>query len=360
MAFAIYTDSDRYWTIFKPIMEEFEKRKTEIHYLTQSENDSVFGQNYEYVKATFIGEGNKGFRKLNFLKADVLLSSTPSLDVYQWKRSKDTLFYIHMPHACSDLTLYKLFGIRYFDAFLLSGEFQVDQIRELEKVWNTPERECRIVGLTYFDEMKKRLNCMDKVKNEIPVLLLAPTWGVNSILNQFGERIIDALVSTGYKVVIRPHPQSWTSEKEMLESIMKKYPEIEFNRDPDNFNILNQADLLISEYSGVIFDFALVFGKPIIYTEIDFDDSPYDSHWLESKPWTFEVLPKIGKQIKEKDLDHIKEFVDDCLTNPEYKEARKQVAKEAWSNIGGSAEAVCDYMIEKQKELTKENKDEPV
>ena len=352
--FVIYTDSSRYWNIFKPVVEEFEKREIEIHYLTQSEDDSVFNQDYKYVKPSFIGQGNAGFRKLNFLNADVLLSTTPSLDVYQWKRSKDTSYYIHMPHACSDVTLYKVYGIDYYDALLSSGQFQIDQVRELERIRNLPEKDCRIVGLTYFDELKKRLDNSKKIKNDIPVILVAPTWGVNSILNRYKEKIIDALIRTGFKVIIRPHPQSWVSELDILNDIMNKCPDIEFNRDADNFDVLNKSDILISDYSGVIFDFALVFDKPIIYSNVDFDDSPYDAHWLSEEPWTFRILPKIGKQISESDFDNFKEFIDDSLNNPEYKKMRKEVINEAWNNIGRSASAVCDYMIEKQKELNKE------
>ena len=87
--FAIFSDSKRYWNNFEPICDEFEKRKLPIVYYTASPDDPALKKESEYVKAEFIGEGNKAFSKLNYLKADILLSTTPGLDVYQWKRSKD-------------------------------------------------------------------------------------------------------------------------------------------------------------------------------------------------------------------------------------------------------------------------------
>ncbi len=356
LSFVIYTDSGRYWNVFKPVVEEFEKRKIEIHYYTQSENDPIFDQEYAYVKPLFIGESNKGFRKLNFLSADMVLSTTPSLDVYQWKRSKDTSFYIHIPHACYDITLYKIYGIDYYDALLLSGQFQIDQVRELERIRKLPKKDCQIVGLTYFDELKSRLDKAETVKNQTPVVLVAPTWGVNSILNQFGDKLIDSLIGTGYKIIIRPHPQSWISEAEMLDGILNKYPEIEFNRDDDNFDILNQSDILISDYSGVLFDFSLVFGKPIIYTETNFKDDEYDAHWLDEELWVFKTLPEIGRQIEVSDLKDIKKLIDDGLQNAQQKKAREQAISECWANISGSGAAICEYMISKQKEINKEKK----
>ena len=56
---------------------------------------------------------------------------------------------------------------------------------------------------------------------------------------------------------------------------MNKYSNcknISWNKDNDNFAILNKADLMISDYSGVIFDFA--FANSIIFvTIVDFKNS---------------------------------------------------------------------------------------
>ena len=68
---------------------------------------------------------------------------------------------------------------------------------------------------------------------------------------------------TDCKIVIRLHPQSITSEKEKLDGLREKYPQIEWN-----FNILNRSDLLISDFfnslsSSVLFDFENVLESGI-------------------------------------------------------------------------------------------------
>ena len=65
-----------------------EKKKQETVYLTCSEDDPIFKKGYKYIKGEYLGEGNKAYSKLNMLNASVLFSTTPSLDVFQWKRSK--------------------------------------------------------------------------------------------------------------------------------------------------------------------------------------------------------------------------------------------------------------------------------
>ena len=67
--------------------------------------------------------------------------------------------------------------------------------------------------------------------------------------------------------------------------------------------MLRRADLLVSDFSGVIFDFTLVFDKPVIYADTKFDKSPYDCWWLDTPYWTFEILPQIGQQLTEDNFD---------------------------------------------------------
>ena len=362
--FVIFTDSKRYWNIFGPICEEFERRGKPVVYMTASKDDPALECEFEHVKCEFIGEGNRAFAKLNLLNADIVLSSTPGLDVYQWKRSKDVKWYAHVLHAANDSTVYRMFGLDYYDAVLLSGEYQVAQQRELERLRNLPAKDLPVVGLTYMDELYKRLQKegQDKTKkNESKTVLLAPSWGVNSIFNRYGGEMIDALLKTGYHVIVRPHPQSYTSEKKMLEGLMKAYPnssQLEWNRDNDNFEVLKKSDILISDFSGVIFDFSLVFDKPIIYTDTVFDKAPYDACWLKDEMWTFTTLPKIGRKLTKEDLQDMKSLIDECIHDEIYQEARKTAREETWAHIGEATTRTVDYLLQKYDQLQENRSDQ--
>lgn len=354
---AIFSDDKRYWTIFKPICDELERRKITVKYLTASQDDPALDEKYEYIKSEFIGEGNKAFAKLNFLKATILLSTTPGLDVYQWKRSKNVKYYVHIPHAVTDVSLYHMFGIDFYDALLLSGQYQIDQVRELEKIRELPNKEMAIVGAPYMDVMKSKFEKVDKSNSNNYTVLLAPSWGESAILKRFGSSIIDELIETGYKIIIRPHPQSFKSEKELIESLMKKYPNseiLEWNRDNDNFDVLSKSDILISDFSGVMFDFALVFDKPIIYTDTSFDDSPYDACWLNEEPWTFSTLRNIGQELTIDKISSIKSMIDECIEDTKYQDGRNKAREESWCFIGDGAKNVTDYLIEKLSSLEEE------
>lgn len=352
--FAIFTDSRRYKNIFKPICDEMEQRGEKVLYLTAEDNDPMLEENYQHIETKYIGPGNRAFATMNMLKADIVLTSTPGLDVYQWKRSRDVLWYVHVNHAPSDVTMYRMFGIDYFDAMLLNGKFQVKQVRDLEALRKLPAKELKLVGLPYLDTLRERLLNAEKIKNQERVVLIAPSWGPNAIFQRYGSKIIDALLKTPWHIIIRPHPQSFVSEAEIIEPLMVKYPNsdrLEWDRSVDNFDVMNRSDILISDFSGIIFDYIMVFDKPVIYADVEYDNGMLDAWWLKDREWTFDILEKVGLQLTKENLSEIESLVNRCLTESRFKEGRDQAREEAWENVGHSSEAIADYLISRHAEL---------
>ena len=114
---------------------------------------------------------------------------------------------------------------------------------------------------------------------------------------------------------------------------------------------------MITDFSGVIYDYTLVFDKPIIYADVSFDHAPYDSAWLEEPMWKFEIIPKLGRELQEKDFPHMKELIDDVIKNEQYAKGRDQARKEAWMYPGESAKRTVDCMVQKMQEI-KERQEE--
>ena len=357
----IFNEHKRYWNIFEPIMNELDKNDVEIVYMTCSEDDPAFKRKFKHIKCEYIGEGNKAFSKLNLLNAYVVFATTPSLDVFQWKRSKNVDCYIHIMHAAKDLTMYRMYGTDHYDAFILAGEYQEKQARQMEEMRGIPPRDIALCGVPYLDEMKKRVEAAGEVPEHERTVLLAPSWGESGILTRFGEKLIDALISTGYKVIVRPHPQSFASEKDMLDKLMAKYTDeskVTWNRDTDNFEVLRNSDVLISDYSAVMFEFAMVFNKPIIYTDTKFDIRPYDADWIDETPWTFRILPDLGIELNDDNVSDIKNVIDKCIEDPSFTKGRERARKDTWMHIGESAKLSSDFIIKKYIEVASKKKKE--
>lgn len=358
----IYSEDKRYGTTFRGILKEMEKRKVPVTYLAGSEDDPLLKEDFTYVSKEVVGLGNKAYTKLNFLNAHICLATTPGLDVYQWKRSKSVDWYVHMTHSLGGGTAYRMFGTQFFDAVLLCSDVFTPLHRELEEKRGSEPKEIVAIGQAYMDDLLARKESSTPAVREKTTVLLAPSWGPKSILNRYGETFLDALTATGFDITIRPHPQSFIAEKELMDRLAVKYPESEafhWNRDADNFDVLQRSDLMISDFSGVIYDYVFTFGRPVLYAGAVPDTATQDEAWLDEPYWGSEVLPRIGRELKEEDFPQLKALIEEMVKSEDYAESIKTARDEYWQNRGHAAEAAADYLIEKLEELREDGQEEP-
>jgi len=348
--YVIYCEGKQYWNVFKPVLEEFEQRKINILYLTSAEDDPVFESSWYFVKAEFIGEGNKAFARLNLLQADFCLMTTPGLDVYQLKRSKMTGHYSHVVHMPTDATTYRLFGLDYFDSILLTGDYQAIDLRTLESQRNIPKKQFVTVGCSYLDEYAKKIKDLPKEENHPFTVLVSPSWGPSALLSRYGEKLLDPLVNTGYRIIVRPHPQSKKSEASVLEKLISRYGEnISWDYESDNIYSLSKADIMISDFSGIVFDYTFLMDKPVIYVKQGMDIRAYDADDLGEnavdKLWLFRTLKEIGIELKEEQFSAIGEVIKNASDSEILKEARNKARQEAWQFPGEAGKRIADFMI---------------
>lgn len=356
-AYVIYNEGNQYWTIFCQLLDEFERREIAVSYLTSAKDDPALSRNWKYVMPEFIGEGNAAFARLNMLSADVLIATTPGLDVYQWKRSKRVKHYCHLVHGIGDVTTYRMFGLDYFDSVLLGGDYQADAIRSLEKLRSLPAKDLVTVGSPYLDVLQEKITSLPEEENHKFTVLVSPSWGPSGILSKFGEKLLDPLSESGYRIIVRPHPQSKKSEKEMLEKLHARYKDnanVEWDFERDNIYAMKKSDVMISDFSGIIYDYTFLCGKPVFYANAEMDLNIYDASWLEKKPWHLEVVKKFGVLLEEKDFANIKEVLANAKSSSELMQKREETKKEAWMYQGEAAKRTADFMIEKRKEILAE------
>ena len=351
----IFSDHKRYWKNFDPVCRELDRRGIDVTYLTASPDDPVLDGPYPHIHGEFIGEGNRAFARMNLLNATMVLATTPGLQVYQWKRSKGVTWYTHMQHGANEMTTYRMFGLDYYDALLVSGQYQIDDTRALEALRELPAKEMELVGIPYFDDIVDRVRAAGPVPEHPTTVLVAPSWGDSAIFKRFGPSILGDLLATGYHIVVRPHPQSFITETDMIEAVMAEYPaseQLEWNTDLDNFDVMLRSDILISDFSGTIYEFSLAFDKPVICVDTHFDESPYDACWLDTPRWSTTAIPRLGGWLNDDNRGQLKELIDACLDDEGFRAGRREVAAETWVYPGEGAVRVADYLEAKYHELT--------
>ena len=346
-SFVIYNEGKQYWNVFKPVLDEFENHKTSVLYLTSAQDDPVFDTSWNFVKSEFIGEGNRAFARLNMLRAGICLMTTPGLDVYQLKRSKMVKHYSHLLHAPSDATIYRLFSFDYFDSVLLTGDYQAEDIRTLERQRNIPEKKLITVGCSYLDVYAEKFKNLPVEENHPFTVLVSPSWGASAILTRYGEKLLDPLSASGWRIIIRPHPQSKKSEAAMLERLHERYKEtknIEWDYERENIYSLNKADIMISDFSGIIFDYMFLRDKPVLYVSQNFDLRPYDADDIEHELWQFKTVKEAGIELREENFPRITEVIKNAGDSESLKTARRKARETAWQYPGEAGKRVFDFM----------------
>ena len=343
----IYGEDKRYYNVFKPIIEELINLEIPTIYYSSSYDDKIFEIKSDFLKSEFIGTGNKAYAKLNFIEADICLMTTPNLDVFQLKRSKGVKKYVHITHSSAETSTYCLYSLDFFDAVFLNGEHQIRDIRELENKRNTIIKDLYVVGNPYLDELSKMKETIIKENNNKKTILIAPSWGMNSLFRRFGEKLLDNIVNSDYNIIIRPHPQSLISDKDIIDKFQNRYKyknnvEWDFNR--VNIYSLSKADIMISDFSGVIFDYAFLFEKPVIIPSFTFDKRGTDAIEIDEEVWTFETIPKISFKLDENNFSNISQIIEDSINNETLKNNILKAKEEAYMYEGQASKRAAQFL----------------
>ena len=343
----IYGEDKRYYNVFKPIIEELINLEIPTIYYSSSYDDEIFEIKSDFLKSEFIGTGNKAYAKLNFIEADICLMTTPNLDVFQLKRSKGVKKYVHITHSSAETSTYCLYSLDFFDAVFLNGEHQIRDIRELENKRNTIIKDLYVVGNPYLDELSKMEETITKENNNKKTILIAPSWGMNCLFRRFGEKLLDNIVNSDYNIIIRPHPQSLISDKDIIDKFQNRYKDknnVEWDFNRVNIYSLSKADIMISDFSGVIFDYAFLFEKPVIIPSFTFDKRGTDAIEIDEEVWTFETIPKISFKLDENNFSNISQIIEDSINNETLKNNILKAKEEAYMYEGQASKRAAQFL----------------
>jgi CDP-glycerol glycerophosphotransferase (TagB/SpsB family) len=248
--------------------------------------------------------------------------------------------------------MYRLFGIDYFDSILLTGDYQAKDIRTLETLRGLPPKKLITVGCTYLDIANEKINTIAKEEDHPFTVLISPSWGPSALLSKYGSKLLDPLVKTGWRIIVRPHPQSKKSENNVLEKLAARYKDnanLAWDFERENIYAMSKSDIMISDFSGIIFDYTFLFDKPVMYVNQGFDLRPYDADDLgenaKDELWQFRTVREIGLELKEEQFDSIQETILKAADSSELKAARTRAKETAWAHQGESGKYVVDFMV---------------
>lgn len=344
-----YAESASYWSTFEPVVASLVKRGVPVTYLTSDEKDPVFSAGFgDLVKARFIGKSNTAYTALGFLEADLFVLTTPGIDVLQIRRSPGVKKYIHIVHAAGDIHTYKLFSFDYYDAVFCSGPGQAKSLRALEALRNTKAKDLPVVGCPYFDLLAARA-ALEPRTADPKTILVAPTWGKNGLLTRTGSLVPKLLAEAGFTVILRPHPQSFISDKDVIAKVQQElagFANITWDKNRDGFESLAKASLMVSDVSGVILDFAFVFLRPVITVGAGPMKDGFEAWEIPHEAWETEALTVLGRRVAAGKEGEIPAMVHELLSNANLqREKILALRSQELVNFGHAGEAAAEALL---------------
>jgi CDP-glycerol glycerophosphotransferase (TagB/SpsB family) len=179
-------------------------------------------------------------------------------------------------------------------------------------------------------------------------VLVAPTWGQNGLLKRFGARVLVPLLEKQWKVIVRPHPQSYISERDLLDRLqeeLKNYTNLVWDHDNDGTQSMSRADVMLSDLSGIVFDFAFLFERPVITVKYDVNKIGLEASDLPWDLWELTVLDTLGTRIEESELEKLPTVIEQELGKNDRKEKIRQLRDESVANFDHAAKDVVNEVL---------------
>lgn len=351
----IFSEGRAYWYTFKPIVEALMDLGQPFRYLTLDLDDPGLLIENPSVQNRYIGSGGSAFARLGSVRAKIMLSTTPNIGTpgYPIPRPKKIDCLAHVCHGVGGVDTYRKHAVDSCDAVILMSEFFEPSIRRLEQMRSLPPKELIGLGLPYFDELKKKAGRDQDGGPAGRAVLIAPSWGAKGCLPMAAEFIIPQLLEAGYRVILRPHPQSRISEPELLRAIEAAFGDqagFEMDMEVDASASMRAASLMISDKSGVRFDFAFLFEKPVLTVNFELPGGDYEASDLGGA-WEDGVSASLGPVVKADELSDIRPLVEQGLL---MKPSDMSAFREKYlRNFGNSGQAIAAWLVNKCHSLNR-------
>lgn len=332
-----------------------------VHYVTSDPADQIFevAKNQSRIRPYYIGE-KKLITLFMKMDADMVIMTMPDLQNFHIKRSyvRKDVEYVYVPHGLDSLNLTMRTGsVDHYDAVLCVGPNQKEEIKKTEEVYNLPPKKLVECGYMLLDDMRagfsEKADC-----SEQPVILIAPSWQEANIMDSCIDELLTSLQYTGYHIVVRPHPQYVKHREAQLNDLKARYagtPQVEIQTNFASNSTVFQADLLITDWSGIAYEYAYTTCQPVLFVNTPMKVMNPEYERIGVVPINISIRKEIGREIEPEDAGQANIVVEEMVARRgEYQERIRKLACQNVYNLGQSAQCSGKFIL---SELNKKRLD---
>lgn len=355
-----YSEQSGFYKYYAGVIEYLQAHANiAIHYITSDPDDAIFrlSKKYPQIKPYYIGE-KKLITLMMKMDADMVVMTMPDLDSFHIKRSyvRKDIEYVYMFHAM-------LLGMRtlrpgaldHYDTVFCSGPEQVRELRDIERETGSPQKKLIPCGYSLIDSLTADYARLPVEEKEFKHILIAPSWQEQNILESCLMPLLNQLLPAGYDVTVRSHPQYERRFPARYAQIQEDCAHLignrfRFEKDFSSNETVYTADLLVTDWSGIGFEYALATRKPALYIDTPMkvvNEEIRAAEMEANPPLDIRLRNTVGRSmtleaVPEGALSAVEALIAE---RDAYGEAIDRVRAEELFNFGHSAEHEGQYIL---------------
>lgn len=362
-----YSERSGFYKYYESLIEGLlKKSNVTIHYITNDPKDAIFekaAQN-DRIRAYYIGQ-RKLITLMMRMEADIVVMTTPDLETYYIKRSlvDKNVEYIYVPHDMMSVHMgFRKGALDHFDTVFCTGPHAEREIRATEKVYGLSEKTLVPFGYPLAEKLEKACDALQKNDSGVKEILIAPSWQEDNLLDSCVDKLIEQLMGEGVHVTVRPHPEYSKRYPEKLELLKQRYdgvPEekLTFEYDFTVNKSIYSSDLLVTDWSGIAYEFAFATKKPVLFinTKMKVENPEWEKIGIE--PVEIALRSKVGVALEKTELDRVKDTANMLLdSSGEYHDKIDKIKLEHLYSYGSNGAEGVKYILQRLTQIQKEKR----
>ncbi len=349
-----YSESGGFYRYFRSILDWLLANSNIIvHYVTNDPRDAIFklAEHEPRIRPYYIGPV-RIIPLMMKMDADMVVMTTPDLGTYQLKRSyvRKDVEYVYLDHAPASVQMtYRKGAFDNFDTIFANGQYQIDEHRATERVYGLKEKKMVPTGYVLLDELFANYRPRERTGGKM-LILVAPSHQPGNIFDAHLDELLPLLRGGGREIHLRPHPQYTRRFPAKMQAIAEKYrdeQDIVVEMDFSSNTSIYDADILITDWSGIAYEYAFTTKRPVIFinTPMKVVNPEWEKIGITPTNITFRDLA--GVSVDTDKLARIPSVIDDILAHPDtFRERIEKMLSEYFFNPGHSGEVAGRYILE--------------
>lgn len=363
----IWSERNGFYKYYEALIDGLlSKSNIVIHYVTNDPDDGIFkaAETEPRIKPYYVGQ-KKLITMMMRMDADIVLMTTPDLQTYYIKRSliKKDAEYIFVPHDMMSVHMgFRKGALDNFDTVFCTGPHVEREVRATERTYGLKKKTLVHFGYPLAEKLEASYEASKADGNGVKEILIAPSWQEDNLLDSCVDELIERLSCSDYHLTVRPHPEYSKRYGEKLKLLTEKYKDIPaerltFELDFTTNRSIYSSDLLITDWSGVAYEFAFATKKPVLFVNTKMKVENPDWEEIKETPAEIYLRPQIGKALEKDELSNVNVAVRDLLSRSgEYHDIIDGIKKEHLYSYGSNGSEGVKYILKRLTEMQNKKK----